>query len=357
MKIAVIAPPWIEVPPAHYGGIETVIYNLVEGLTELGQEVILFALKDSRVSCKLYPYLESFSHFGMDSPPDQKAFVRELAIKYAYARAGYEKADIIHDHTLFNSPVMIPALYTLYSAATEGSIRQCEELSKDPKNNFVAISNKQKERYLMLKRELHFTDVVHHGIDIKNIEWSGKKDDYFLCVGRASWEKGLDMVARVAARAKIGLIMAIKMIEEEEKAFFRKEIEPWIEKHPKDLLLQIFNEVPRDTIFDLYKRARCTLFTSQWEQPFGLVMIESMACGTPVISLRRGAASEIIADGKTGFVVNSEDEMVEAVRKIDQINPEDCRRHAEENFSRERMAAKYLDIYKNILKKSGRGAV
>ncbi|MEE8359640.1 MAG: glycosyltransferase family 4 protein [Candidatus Omnitrophota bacterium] len=349
MKIAIIAPPWIPVPPTQYGGIETVIHNLVEGLTELGEEVLFFALKDSKVSCKLYPYLEAYFRFGMDSPPDQKAFVRELALKYAYARAGYEKVDIIHDHSLFNSPVNVPTLHTLYSTACEGSIKQLAELSTKPKNHFVAISNKQKERYLTLHREFDLVDVIYHGINVKAIEWSSKKEDYFLCVGRASSEKGLDVVARVATKARIGLIMAIKMVEEEEKQFFKNEIQPWIDKHPKDLFLQIFHEVPRPTLFDLFKRAKCTLFTSQWEQPFGTVMIESMACGTPVIALRRGAASEIIVNGKTGFVVNSEEEMIEAIKKIDQIDPADCRRHAEKNFSRERMVKNYLDNYKKIL--------
>lgn len=352
MKIALIAPPWIPVPPPQYGGIETVIHNLAEGLTELGEEVMLFALQESKVSCKLYPYLRSHFHFGVDSPPDQKAFVRELALKYAYARAGYENVDIIHDHTLFGSHDGIPTLFTLYSAASEGSIRQCEDLSKDPNNHFVAVSNRQKERYLMLKRELNIIDVVHHGINAKAIEWSSEKDDYFLAVGRSSPEKGLDVVAKVAAKAKIGLIMTVKMVSDEEKEFFRKEIQPWIDKHPKDLTLQIFNEVARDTLFGLFKRAKGTLFTSQWEQPFGLVMVESMACGTPVIAFRRGAASEIIVHGKTGFIVNSEDEMIDAIKRIDEINPEDCRKHAEENFSREYMAKRYLDIYKKILKKS-----
>jgi glycosyltransferase involved in cell wall biosynthesis len=351
LKIAIIAPPWIPVPPPQYGGIETAIYNLVEGLTELGQEVILFAPKDSKVSCKLYPYLESYFRFGMGSPPDQKTFVRELALKYAYARAGYEGVDIIHDHTLFKAPKRVPTVYTLYSASSEAAIKQCSDLSADPMNHFIAVSKKQKGRYLMLNRDINITDVVPHGINVKDTEWTGKKEDYFLSVGRASPEKGLDVIARVATKAKIGLIMAIKVIDQAEDDFFKSEIQPWIEKHPKDLPLQIFNEVARNTLFDLLKRAKCTLFTSQWEQPFGLVMIESLACGTPVIAFKRGAASEIIVDGKTGFVVSSEEAMIDAVKRIDQINPEDCRRHAEKFFSRERMANRYLDIYKRILAK------
>ena len=108
-------------------------------------------------------------------------------------------------------------------------------------------------------------------------------------------------------------------------------------------------------IFDLLKRARCTLFTSQWEEPFGLVMIESMACGTPVIALRRGAAPEVIIDGKTGYLADSEDDMVEIIKqgKIDTIKPEDCRRHIERNFSREKMVHDYLEIYKRILNNKG----
>ncbi|NLB34880.1 MAG: glycosyltransferase family 4 protein, partial [Elusimicrobia bacterium] len=100
----------------------------------------------------------------------------------------------------------------------------------------------------------------------------------------------------------------------------------------------------------LYQRARCTLFTSQWEEPFGLVMIESMAAGTPVIALRRGAAPEVIVDGKTGFIVDTEEEMVEATKEVHKLSPEDCRRHVEENFSNTQMAEKYLSLYKDIAK-------
>jgi glycosyltransferase involved in cell wall biosynthesis len=105
-------------------------------------------------------------------------------------------------------------------------------------------------------------------------------------------------------------------------------------------------------IADLYKRAKCTLFTSQWEEPFGLVMIESMAYGTPVIALNRGAAPEVIENGKTGFIVETEEEMIKATKKIDKIKPEDCRQRVEKMFSRETMTKKYLEVYKNILKKS-----
>jgi len=349
MKIAIVAPPWIPVPPQKYGGIETVVWNLVEALHELGEEVILFGARESKVSCKFYPYTTSPLYFGMDSTEDEKVFVRELGLKYAFARAGYEKVDVIHDHTLFGSSIQVPTLHTVHSAATEGSVKQCFDLSQNGHNYLAAVSNRQKEFYAALNPKINFVEVVHHGINMKEIEWANKKEDFFLCVGQASWERGIDAVLRVAIKAKIGLMLAIKMIEEKEKGFFRKEFEPLIQKYPDDLFFQLHADLPRDTLFDLFRRAKCTLFTSQWEQPFGLVMVESMACGTPVITFRRGAASEIVVDGKTGFIVNSEDEMVQAIKKIDMISPDDCREHAEKNFSREIMAKKYLDIYKRII--------
>ena len=349
MKIAVIAPPWIPVPPPRYGGIELIVYNLVEGLRDLGEEVILFGPKESKVSCRLLPYIENPLYFGLDSPDDVKSFVSELASKYAYARSGLEKADIIHDHTLFKSPVSIPTVHTVHGVANEGSVRQCIELSKEAKNNFVAISGRQKELYLMLNREINFVRTIHHAVNVKAIEWQEEKEDYFLFVGRASWQKGIDLALRVAQKAKAGLVMAVKMAEEYERNFFAKEIEPLVARYPKGILFQFYQEIPRDALFGLFRRAKCTLFTSHWEEPFGLVMLESMACGTPVIALRKGAAPEVIADGKTGFLADTEEGILEAMRKIDTIKPADCRRHVEENFSRERMAKDYQSVYKDIL--------
>ncbi|MFH1753870.1 MAG: glycosyltransferase family 4 protein [Candidatus Omnitrophota bacterium] len=351
MKIAIVAPPWIPVPPPKYGGIEIVVWNLVEGLKELGQEVMLFALRESKVSCKLYPYIPAPVTFGIDSPPDERVFVRELALKYAFARAGYEKADIIHDHTLFKSTVDTPTVHTVYGKATEGSITQCLELLKGNNEHLISVSNRQKERFTMLNHDIDFIGVVHHAINVKAIEWSEKKEDFFLSVGRASWEKGFDSVLKVAAAAKAGLVLAIKMIDEEEKEYVAKEIEPLIENHPKGLFLQLHQEVGRDTLLDLLRRSKCILVGDKWEQPFSILMIEALACGTPIVAFRRGAASEIIEDGKTGFVVDNEEEMVEAIKKVDTIKPKDCRKRAEEYFSRERMAKKYLDIYKKILSK------
>lgn len=352
MKIAIIAPPWISIPPPKYGGIEYVIYNLAEGLKALGEEVILFAPKESKVSCKLIPYLENSLYFGLDSSYEEKVFVGELSAKYAYAMAGYEKVDIIHDHTLKQPPINIPTVHTLHGPANEAVVELCVELSKNLQNNFISVSNRQKELFLTLNSKINFTDTVYNCVDTKVIEWKKDKEDFFLFVGRVNWEKGLDLAIRVASKAGVNLVMAVKMTEDFEKEFFKKEVLPWIEKYPQHLFFQFHKELPRHMIFDLLRRAKCTLFTSQWEEPFGLVMLESMACGTPVIALRRGAAPEVIVEGKTGFLADTEEAMIKATKKVNKIKPGDCRRHVEKNFTREKMAQAYIVAYKKILSKT-----
>ncbi|MFC1806862.1 glycosyltransferase family 4 protein [Candidatus Omnitrophota bacterium] len=351
MKIAVIAPPWIPIPPPKYGGIEFVIYNLVEGLAKLGHEVVLIAPKESKASCRILPYIEGEAYLGLDSPMDVKLLAGEIASKYAFSAAGCEGVDIIHCHTHNEATVDIPCVYTLHGPANESTVETCVELSKNPKNSFVSISKRQQELHLMLNKDIRFSGNVYNCINPKIIEWQKKKEDFFLFVGRVNWEKGLDLAIRVASKAGVNLVMAVKMTEDFEKEFFRKEILPWIDRYPQHLFFQFHKEIPRHMILDLMKRAKCTLFTSQWEEPFGLVMIESMACGTPVMALRRGAAPEVIIDGKTGFIVESEEEMIEVTKRINEIKPADCRRHVERNFSREQMVRGYLKVYEDTLSK------
>jgi glycosyltransferase involved in cell wall biosynthesis len=172
-----------------------------------------------------------------------------------------------------------------------------------------------------------------------------EKDDYLFFIGRANWEKGLDLAVRVAGRAGKRLIMAVKMTEEHEREYYRQHVEPWTDKIPVELL----GEITPQEKFELYSKAQGTLFTSQWEEPFGLVMVESMACGTPVIALGRGAAPEVIRDGETGFLCADEEGMVSAVSKLNTIDPRRCREHMAEHFSVERMAAGYEQAYGQAL--------
>ncbi|NLB34822.1 MAG: glycosyltransferase family 4 protein, partial [Elusimicrobia bacterium] len=235
MKISVITPPYIPIPPPMYGGIVMVAYEIVEGITKLGHEVILFAPKDSNVSCRLVPYIDEDIYFGLDSTLREKGLVSILASKFAYALSAYEKVDVIHDHMLSRNEIHIPKLHTLHGPATEKSVKRCVELTEQGNNYFVAISDRQKQLYLDINKNINFIGTVHNSIDVKNTPWSRDKEDYFLFVGRSNWEKGLDLAVRVANKAKVGLIMAVKMSEDFEKEFFKKEIQPWIDSFPKNL--------------------------------------------------------------------------------------------------------------------------
>ncbi|MGM0442514.1 MAG: glycosyltransferase family 4 protein [Elusimicrobiota bacterium] len=352
MKISVITPPYIPIPPPMYGGIEMVAYELVEGLTDMGEDVILFAPKGSDVSCRLVPYIEEDIYFGLDSTLREKRLVSILASKFAYAMSAWEDVDIIHDHKLSLNEVGIPKIHTLHGPANEHSVKRCVELTEQGDNYFVSISDRQRELYLDIDQNINFVDTVYNSVDVENTPWSEEKEDFFLFIGRSNWEKGLDLAVRVANKARVGLVMAVKKSEDFEKEFFEKEIQPWIDSFPEDLHFELHEEIDKDKKADLYQRAKCTLFTSQWEEPFGMVMIESMAAGTPVISLKRGAAPEVIVDGKTGFLVDTEEEMVQATKEIDKISPRDCRRHVENNFSNQKMAEEYLKVYREVLGKS-----
>ncbi len=351
MRIGIIAPPFIPIPPKGYGGTELVIYNLVEGLCRLGHEVLLFAPRDTKTACsKLFKYIEDNSvNLNLASPLDVKLLASELCGKYAYSMSAYMGADIIHDHTLSTNITHLPAVHTLHGPGTEGAVDRCTELTKNPNNYFVSISNRQRKIYLTLSKKIRFTETVYNSIDIHKTKWTANKEDFFLFVGRINWEKGPDMAIKVAGKLKKPLVMIVKMSEQFEKDFFSKNIQPLMREFPKNLSLKLYEEPPHNFKFQLYQKAKCTLFTSQWEEPFGLVMIESMASGTPVVALNRGAAPEVIKDGVTGFVVNNEKEFIEALRNIDKINPEDCRKHIEKYFSVEKMAEDYISVYKKIL--------
>lgn len=349
MKIGVIAPPVIPVPPPLYGGTELVVYNLVQGLTSMGNDVTLYASKDSDVSCELKPYLENEFEFGLNSPDDVKAMVYELATKYAYTACALAKDDIIHDHTLSFPIVNLPVVHTLHGPNADFLVRKVAKYSEDKRNNFVFISNRQKELYLQKSDKINIAGIVLNSVDVKNMPWTKDKEDFLLFMGRSNWEKGLDLAIRVASKSKSPLIMSVKMSEDFEKEFFKKEIRPWIDSWPKDIFFKMYDEITKDIKTDLYCRAKCTLFTSQWEEPFGLVMIESMACGTPVIALKKGAAPEVIVDGVTGFLVDNEDEMIKAVERVGEIDPAACRKHVEDNFSLEIMAENYFNVYKNVI--------
>lgn len=346
MKIAMVTPVWLPIPPKGYGGIELVAYDLVEGLVKRGHEVKVYGTGDSTTSGKLIPLVER--HIGQDWP-EQRNALNDAFAEAAYAQAFLDQADVIHDHTYHHSTgnYGMKVIHTLHGPVVWGQ-QKAIEMSREEnnRNSFVAISERQRELYCEGNvGPINWMPTVLNGIDVDTIPFKEKKDDYVLFVGRANWEKGLDLAVRVAVKAGKKLVMAIKMTERFEQEYFKQHVEPYLSSGN----IEVLGEITPQEKFELYLNATGTIFSSQWEEPYGLVMPESMACGTPVVALRRGAAPELISHGKTGFIVDTEEEMVEAVKKFETIDPHTCRKHVKEHLSVDQMVEGYLKVYEKAI--------
>ncbi len=336
MKIAQIAPPWYPIPPAGYGGIELVVSLLTEGLLKRGHDVTLFASGDSSTEAELVSVFE----FAPTREIGQ-VYPDLLHVLNAYERAS--EFDIIHDHSGMIGPALgsfcsTPVLHTLHGPATERAKYLYSRL-KD-KIYFNAISEYQRKCF----GNLNFVATIYNAIDIHAYPFSPRKDNYLLFLGRMSPEKGAHLAVEVANRLKKKLVLVTKMAEEREKRYYKTQVEPLLSEN-----IEILGEVDLKTKAELYMNAECTLFPIQWPEPFGLVMVESMATGTPVVALRNGSTPKVIVHKKTGFIVDSMEEMVKAVAKVEEIDPKMCRKHVEERFSAERMVGDYEKTYQRIL--------
>jgi glycosyltransferase involved in cell wall biosynthesis len=349
MKIALIAPPWYPIPPIGYGGIEIVVADLAKGYQEAGNEVVLIAPGDSKVDVPLLPIVPR--HTTLDMPESERETLRQECEKRQWELAESAGADIVHDHTDFPHPLdyPIPVVRTVHGPNVERAVRLYADLTKAG-DNFVAISERQRQLFREAEQSLlgspeavRFAGVVHNPIDVASVPFESRKQPYAFFLGRCDWEKNPDGAVRVANAAGMKLKMALR-VNSYERPYFEEHVEPLLTPD-----IELLAEITPSEKFQLLANAQVVLFTSQWEEPFGLVMTEGAACGTPVIAFRRGAAPEIIIDGVTGFLVDNEQEMAEACGRAASIDPYACRRHMEANFSPKVAAEKYVQIFHTIL--------
>jgi glycosyltransferase involved in cell wall biosynthesis len=345
MRVGMIAPPWFPLPPQGYGGIEFVVSMLTEGLVRHGHDVTLFASGDSSTAAEL-------SYIFARAPFEQIEGGGHLEV--AHSLAAYKRArefDVIHDHDGLSSRAMgalvhhllgTPVLATLHGPADKVTQQSLGRLRRDIA--FIAISDYQRQGF----PDLRFVATIPNAIDVEHMPFSAEKDDYFLFVGRMIADKGAHTAIDVARRLDERLIMVGKINEGPERAYYAEQVEP----HLSDKI-HYRGEVDHETKVELYKRARCTLFPIQWPEPFGLVMIESLACGTPVIAMRHGSVPEVMEHGRTGFIVDTADEMLEAARHIDEIDPAECRRAVEERFGSDAFVAAHEAAYQQLLDEKG----
>ncbi|HTE83820.1 MAG TPA: glycosyltransferase family 4 protein [Dehalococcoidia bacterium] len=349
MKIALIAPPWYPIPPIGYGGIEIVVADLAKGYQASGNDVVLIAPGDSKVEVPMLPIVER--HVGLELGETERDALTEELTKKQFRLALEAGAEIVHDHTDWPHPgdYSIPVVRTVHGPNVERAVRLYAELTKAG-DCFVGISERQRElfrdaatRLLGSADAIRFAGVVHNPIDVASVPFESRKQPYAFFLGRCDWEKNPEASIRVARAAGMKLKMALR-VNSYERPYFEENVEPLLGPD-----IELLAEISPSEKYELLAGAQVVLFTSQWEEPFGLVMTEGAACGTPVVAFSRGAAPEIIVDGLTGFLVETEDEMTAAVGRVGSIDPYACRRHMEAHFSPEVSASKYVHIFSDIL--------
>ncbi|GHO83111.1 glycosyltransferase family 4 protein [Dictyobacter formicarum] len=355
MKIAQLAPPWIEVPPKAYGGTETVLHILVEEQVAQGHEVTLIAASGSQTAANLVSLTShSLLEEGFSWHDTQKE--REY-LQQALAYINDNDFDIIHTHLssggdMYLFPLLaharIPHVTTLHSNLPFQPEEVPPELSQNDIIRWaehvpiVAISEQARQHQGL---PLHFIGVVHHGISLEQYcVPSDPPEDYFLWLGRFVPEKGPHLAIQAAQQAGVPLVLA-GTISQNQEQYYKEIIEPQIDGQ----LIRNHGPAGYEEKLTLMGHARGFLNPITWEEPFGMVMIEALALGCPVISFARGAAPEIVKDGKTGFLVEDLKEMVQAIGRIDEIKREKARAYVQEHFSCTAMARKYNDIYQKAI--------
>jgi glycosyltransferase involved in cell wall biosynthesis len=336
-----LAPPWIPVPPPAYGGIEEVVRLLCAGLAERGHDVTLFAPPGSESCVEVATVLE-------EPHPDkiQKAQIEVDHVARAFAAIDAAAADggpyeVIHDHTGHSALAMAdrvsaPLVHTLHGPFDEAACRFYAQHGR--KACIVAIS---KAQLADAPPEMGGGRVVPNPIELDEWPFQPDKDDYVLWIGRMSPDKGPHRAIVAAREAGVRLVLA-GPVQPGQESFFAEEVEPHIGSDG----VEYVGEADADAKRRLYQGARALLMPIRWPEPFGLVMVEALASGTPVIAFREGSAPEIVEDGRTGFVVDDEHAMAAAVGRLGEIDPDGCRRSCEERFSVDAVVRGYEDVYR-----------
>src|SRR5215216_2349523 len=338
LRIGMLAPPWIPVPAPAYGGIEEVVRLLCDGLAERGHDVTLFAAPGSRSRASVVPVLE-------DAHPDdiQKAQFEADHVARAFAAidAADEPYDVLHDHVGHTALAMadrvsVPLVHTLHGPFDEQACRFYAEHGR--KACIVAISQAQLDD---APEAMGGGCVVHNPIDCAEWPFREEKEDFVLWIGRMSPDKGPHRAIAAAREAGARLLLA-GPVQPGQEEFFSEEVEPHLAQDG----IEYIGEADAERKRDLYQRARALLMPIRWPEPFGLVMVEALACGTPVIAFPEGSAPEVVEDGRTGFVVGDEHAMAQAVERLDEIEPSDCRGACERRFGVVAVVRGYEEVYR-----------
>jgi len=354
LRIAQVAPLWFTIPPKGYGGIERIVAMLCNCLVDEGHEVTLFAAPGSQTKAKLisvFPKPLAEANIPWANPIWN---LRNLSLAFEMANQG--EFDVIHCHLdlwalFFQNLTKTPVLHTMHNplyrdnadATKDDRLMLFNEESR--RTNIVFISQSAKKQ-AMVDFLSDKARVIYNGIDLSHFKFNAKSGDHFVWIARMNKHKGVENA--IAACEKLGkkLLLAGR-IDPTQQEYFKKIIKPHLNGK-----IKYVGELTEEQLSDFYGQALATLYPIEWEEPFGLVVVESMACGTPVIAYRRGSMPELINDGKTGFVIDSNiSKLTEAMEKVGQINRLAVRKSVEEKFSKERMVDEYEKLYYELCSK------
>ena len=346
MRIAIVVPPWFKVPPEGYGGIEVLVSLLADGLADKGHEVTLFTVADSTTKANKFSLFDSEMKSYLDEPPSDFLNIAVTHSLASYLEIRRGKYDIVHDNTwkegLCSAAFMdIPVVHTLHAPFNKENKGFYSLFKAQTGIHFVSISDYQQTCF----PDLNYVATVYNGIDFPRYPFSAEKDDFFFYIGRFNDEKAPHLACEVAEKLGERLVLAGKVNEEAERSYFERYIKP----HLGDRI-KFIGELGHwsEEKMALFSRGKAYLYPIQWDEPFGITMAEAMACGTPVVTFKRGAAPEVVAHNETGFVVETMDEFVDAVGRIREISPRKCRERVERMFTAGAMVDNYERVYMKV---------
>ena len=349
MKIAIVVPVMVPVPPKKYGGIELIVDLLAHGLAARGHQVTVFCAGGSTIAGEGITRVETSPYPTREHPEEHRAW-EEKQLHAVLDRQG--KFDLIHFNyepiifrtnigekevnllDQFSKPAVLTCHNTTDSIANIGYYRTHESLYR---HTMVFVSENQRGRLPFFPN----TRVIYNAIPMELFPVEENKEGYLLFLGRIMPEKGILEAISVAKKTGIPLIIAAK-VDPVDRTFYESKVEPLIDQS----LVRYVGEVDFRAKVEYLKKARCLLFPISWEEPFGLVMVEALACGTPVIAFRRGSVPEIITHGVNGYVVDTVDAMANAVYDVSKISSRACRESVEARFAVNRMVGEYENLFK-----------